>query len=237
MEEGLKIAVCDDEQEVLGLLAHEIRKTFRALAPGTTVTEFQDEKQLFAELTAGKLYDVIFLDIDMPKANGIDLAVDLRKAGTKSLIIFVSNLEGHVYRSFAAKPFRFIRKSEFRKELPEAAEAVLKEFAGENVGILLKNGNNLIRLNPYRIVYAESKGKLLEIHYENRSIELTCQISALEKELEGYGFIRIHKGYLVNYRFIFRINKEDLTLDSGVLLPVSRLRMQEVKSQYRRWTI
>lgn len=163
--------------------------------------------------------------------------MNMRKAGVNTLIIFISNLEGHVFQSFVARPFRFIRKSEFAREIETVAEDVQKELAKDDEGLLFQNGKNSIHLNPYRMMYVESKGKMLDIHYENKVIEFQYQISAMEKELEGYGFIRVHKGYLVNYRFIFRINKKDLTLDNQTVIPVSRLRMNEVRSQYRRWTI
>lgn len=237
MYEKLKVAVCDDEWETLEMVSREIKRVFRRKNFSVFVTEYSNERSLFQKIIAGEKYDVIFLDIDMPFVNGIQLAVNMRQAGINTLLIFVSNMEGHVYDSFAAKPFRFIRKSVFMQEMEHVAEDIIQELQMEDEGILFGSGNHTIHLNPYRIMYVECKGKILDIHYENRVIELSYQISAMEEQLKEYGFIRVHKGYLVNYRFIFKINKEELVLDDQSVIPVSRLRMNDVRSQYRRLTI
>lgn len=235
--DGIRIAVCDDEEEALGLLSHEIRRVFSMRIPGTVVEKYQDEKKLFSRVAEGEKYDVIFLDIDMPHMDGIHLAMELRRLETTALIIFVTNLEGHVFQSFAAKPFRFIRKSHFREEIEEAADGVVKELVEADQGILFRNGRSEIRLNPYRIVYVESQGKNLDIYYGNRRICFPGRMTDMEEKLKDYGFLRVHKGYLVNYRAIYQINAEDLTLDDQTHIPVSRLRMQQVKNEFRRWTL
>ena len=52
------------------------------------------------------------------------------------------------------------------------------------------------------------------------------------QKLEPHGFLRIHKGYLLNYRFIRRIGDNEVTLTSGERLPVSRRKYQEIRDAY-----
>ena len=54
----------------------------------------------------------------------------------------------------------------------------------------------------------------------------------LEEELSGYGLLRIHKGYLLNYRFIRRIGDNEVTLTNGEKLPISRRKYQEIREAY-----
>lgn len=54
----------------------------------------------------------------------------------------------------------------------------------------------------------------------------------LEEQLADKGFLRIHKGYLVNYRFIRRLKNTEAVLTNGEELPISRLRVQEIRNQY-----
>lgn len=54
----------------------------------------------------------------------------------------------------------------------------------------------------------------------------------LEDKLSEKGFLRIHKGYLVNYRFIRRLKNTDAVLTNGEELPISRLRVQEIRNKY-----
>ena len=56
----------------------------------------------------------------------------------------------------------------------------------------------------------------------------------MEEELEKDGFLRIHKGYLVNFRFIRHIGSGDVTLTTGDSIPISRRKEQEVRDAYLR---
>ena len=57
-------------------------------------------------------------------------------------------------------------------------------------------------------------------------------MQALEEQMDSMGFLRVHKGYLVNYRFIRRITDTDAVLTNGEEIPMSRLRVQDVRSRY-----
>jgi len=54
-----------------------------------------------------------------------------------------------------------------------------------------------------------------------------------ENRLRNSGFIRIHKSYLVNYRYIYSIEINDVRLTCGKILPLSRNRVDEVKKKLR----
>ncbi len=63
-------------------------------------------------------------------------------------------------------------------------------------------------------------------------MELRKQMQQLEEELSAQGFLRIHKGYLVNYRFIRKICDMDVILTTEERLPVSRRRLTEIREGY-----
>ncbi|MDF2803188.1 MAG: LytTr DNA-binding domain, partial [Anaerocolumna sp.] len=46
-----------------------------------------------------------------------------------------------------------------------------------------------------------------------------------------HGFIRVHSGYLVNYRFIYSVNKGDIVLSNQLSIPLSRHRVESVKQK------
>lgn len=72
--------------------------------------------------------DILFLDIDMPETNGIDLAVSLKAYEIKPYLIFVSTVESLVYQTFKVNPFWFIRKRFCESELPEVITALLADM-------------------------------------------------------------------------------------------------------------
>lgn len=234
----MKIAICDDERIALPILEKTIRIEFQKQQVFPEFSLFQSGLALRQAVFSGIRFDVLFLDIDMPDADGIDLACHIRESCKDTLLIFVSNMEHYVFRSFLAQPFRFIRKSHFKEEIHGAVCAVLQVIhAPLASSILIETSRQTLQLNPLTIQYVECNRKQLRIVTEAEEHTITYKISDIEKQLKEYGFIRIHKGYLVNYRYIFSINKEDLTLDNQTILPVSRMRMADVRSEFRRLTL
>lgn len=234
----MKIALCDDEHAALAILQKQVWREFQKRQIPVCCVCFQSGIDLRRAVFSGESFDIIFMDIDMPDSDGIDVAVHIQTDMTDTFLIFVLNMEQYVYRSLRARPFRFIRKSHLAEELPETIDAVLsaREHRQEPV-ILLETGRRTLRLNPLKIIYVECNRKELTIYMEQEAVCIIYKLSDMEALLAGYGFIRIHKGFLANYRYIFRIDKQDLVLDNGKKLPVSRNRMNDVKNQFRRLTL
>ena len=84
------------------------------------------------------------------------------------------------------------------------------------------------------LLYIESVGKkqLAHIVGKPQPLELRKQMQQLEDELTPYGFLRVHKGYLVNYRFIRKISDNEVSLTNGEALAVSRRRLGEIREAY-----
>ena len=73
--------------------------------------------------------------------------------------------------------------------------------------------------------------QLLFFH-SGRQEQIASRMDHLEKVLQEHGFLRIHKGYLVNYRYITRLDKGEATLADGKRIPISRRRAKEIRQQY-----
>lgn len=84
-------------------------------------------------------------------------------------------------------------------------------------------------------VEAQRKNCLIVTTVGNSIVQ--CKISDMEEYLVPHGFIKIHRSYLVNCRYIFYIGKSSLQLTSGQELPISRGKVDEVKEGFRRFYV
>ena len=233
----MKIAICDDSKIILEYMSEKIKDIFHKQKCNASIEKFNNGKDLVKVLT-NEYFDVIFLDIDMPNINGFDIAKKIQASATSINIIFISNLEGSVYESLKFRPFRFIRKSHFDEEIYSVIEDLMKTVIDSNENIVISLPNKKIRLFPNKIVYIECNDKILKIVSHLEIIELRYKLKDIEVKLEQYGFIRIHKGYLVNSKYIYRINKSgEIILESGERLPVSKRRIKEVFDKLERMVI
>lgn len=232
--ERLRIAFCDDDGAFLALMVPAVTEALAARGVSSDGFEAAGPTELAAAV-GHMSFDLIFLDIDMPGMDGIRFGERLRSQGCRSDIIYVSNMDDKVYEIFRVHPWSFIRKSRFDQELPGLMDEYVRALRARGGSVLLpKADGSTAVVDPREIVYAEAAGKNQKLFPAGRSEPVLIRVSMheLEEQLTPFGFIRIHKGFLVNYRYIRKITSRAVLLDSGGDLPIGRDRLTAAREQY-----
>ena len=190
----MKIFICDDEKEMAELIEQEVQNN---LTVSAKISVFTDPVKMYKIYENDKA-DVIFLDIDMPGLDGIDIANKLRQSEDDVFIIFITNREEMVFQSIQYKPFRFIRKSVMHSEIKEAMLALLREFVKTETELIIEKAGRMYRLKYKDIIYVTSEKHNLHIVCLNDVHTIRSKLSDFEEKLTANMFIRSHVGYLVN---------------------------------------
>lgn len=224
----MRIAICDDDMAFAEKLKRLVEQGLKELGVEPEIMVYHGGD---AFLEGQHACDAVFLDIDMPGVNGFELAGQMREA----LIVFVSCHDELVYSSLKFRPFRFIRKSRLEEELPESLEALnralLKRMAGKKLPFQAKTGE--VFLDTGEIEYIEIYGHWLQVH-ESGGRDIMCygSLSEFERRLMPFGFVRTHKSYLVNCKFIYSIEKGQVVLDDGTGILLSRYKAEAVRKAF-----
>lgn len=229
--EKIKAAICDDEILLLPQLASMIKELFYSHNFIVDPDTFSSASELLSHLYCADSYDVYFLDIDIPEQDGILLAEKIKMKNPEALIVFISAKEDRVYETFYVQPLAFVRKSHFTDDIKKAMATLVQHLKKPEDTIITfyDELGHAVPLNLTRITYIKAKEKYQDIvSIDNRQM-VRCSISQLEDALTPYQFIRIHRGYLVNFRYIYRIDAKECILDSGEKLPLSRHRKKEIQ--------
>lgn len=229
----LKIAICDDEPKILDELAVKIENIFSEKEK-TEIYKTSNPFDLLKHLNDNHT-DVLFLDIDMPNLSGMDIAEKLLDGSTDTLLIFVTSHDALVYKSFRYHPFSFIRKSHFDEEIASVADSIIKKFGKNREVFSFKTSDGMYRINIAEILYFESDSNYLQLHTNKEIYRFRGTISSLEKELLKKGFIRTHKGFLVNQQHIYAVKGDDIQLYNNELLPIGRTNKDSVKRAIMRY--
>lgn len=237
----LKIALCDDEFATVNYYDGQLSRLLKKLNIAFSIDLFTDSGKLLAALYSDKRWDVYFLDIDMPLINGLNLGKKIRQLDDGCYIIYISIHREHVYDSLEVKPFRFIPKDEFSSRIEPCMKDLLADCQRESEHdfVVLESHTSLYRYRISEIIYAQSLDKyvILFLTGNQQTESIRYKMSDLETKLSNRGFIRIHKSYLVNYQYIKSIQPTCILLDDGRTLPVSRTRLDEIKTIFRRLTL
>lgn len=229
----MNIAVCDDESKILEEIADFINKDF----PGNKVATFYDGESFLSAIKTGLNTepDVLLIDIDMPGMSGMEVAAALASEKARTLIVFVTAHDELVYDSFKYHPFAFVRKKYLEDELRNVLKDGQKEIVSRNKQFIFQNASQTINLAQNEILYFEGQANYLAIHTTGDEYRMRSTMTAVEKELENCGFLRIHKGFLVNLEHVKILKTENLELDNGELLPIGKSYSDEAKKSILRY--
>lgn len=197
--------------------------------------------------------ELIFLDIQMPERSGFDMLADLGEYNFE--VVFVTGFDQYGIEAirfsaldYLLKPvnpeelIRAVSKAELKNKKKQTQEQILNLFS------VLKNpkksGNRIalplmkeIRfVDPEDIIRCEAANNYTQFYLQNAEKLLVSKgMFEYEGMLRDYHFIRCHQSHLVNKRYIKSLLKKDtipeLLLTDGSLIPVSRLKMNAVRSE------
>lgn len=211
------IYLCDDEIPVLRELTDKIQRH----VPEEKIFCFSSGMELLEQLKRSTC-DFLFLDIDMPDVNGMEIADRVKGEKGIPLLVFVTNHDELVYESFQYQPFAFIRKGYFDQEIGEVLQRGRQYLESLDRRFYFRMDGRDVSLLLSDILYFEADGNYLKICTASGDYRARGTVSDRETDLYPYGFIRIHKGFLVNQNAVRMIGREDVELIDGTVLPVGK---------------
>lgn len=221
----LSIAVCDDEIIECARMAEKIRGTLEEMKVPCFLRQFNSGEEL---LQSGESFDIVFLDIMMDGLDGMNTAKRIRQQGSCGILVFISSSREYVFDAYEVEAFWYLVKPVEAKKLKSVLQrAVLKTKAASSDFILVNRERQKQKIFLQDILYFEIRGRLIDIHKTEGVSDYYGKIGILEEELKGKGFFRCHKSYLIHLKYVKGYNRQDIILDNGEKIPVSKRRYEE----------
>lgn len=232
----LYLIICDDENTQLSLLESYVGEWARERRQETDITLCRSAEELLFRREEKRETDILLLDIDMPRMDGLSLARRLREQGEGAQIIFVTGLSDYALEGYEVEAVSYLLKPVKKDRLFACLDRARERCGREEVALLLETPGGVARVRPRDIYYLESDAHDTQVHSAFGAEPLRCRtgIRQLEERLEGAGqpFFRIHRSYLVNLAFVNRIVRREVVMDSGEALPVARNRWEALNQAY-----
>jgi two-component system, LytTR family, response regulator len=173
--------------------------------------------------------DVLFLDIDMPGMNGLQLRAQLLQI---PVCIFITAYPDYAVDGFALEAMDFLIKpfsaERFNKTMNRLQDYMMlrtrSDLLSHTLGadtVFIKEGHNNIKLLLHEIIYLEALNNYTSIITNNRKYTVLSPISSLLKEKSFGNFIRIHRSYAVQKHFIRKISAGEVLVENTAL-PIGR---------------
>ncbi|NLW92270.1 MAG: response regulator transcription factor [Syntrophomonadaceae bacterium] len=224
----LKVLIVDDEP-ANGLFLHTIIEQVAGVKVVAVCTSGREALDMV------KIHhpQVVFLDVDMPEMNGLELACTLTERHPDIYIVFATAYPDYALQAFELYSFDYILKpfneERIRKTLKKLQSSIEKQVSPANnkgMCIWVDKGRARVCLRPDDIVYLETCNHRTQIVALNDRYLTWYKIDKLSTALEPYGFHKCHRSYIVNRNQIKEIIKTGRTfqikLFSGEAIPLSR---------------
>lgn len=235
----MKIVICDDSIEDM-LKMEKLLNKYSDSCPGIhfVLEKYSDSERLYQQIQKKEPADIYLLDMVMPCKDGIDIASLLRKLGDESVIIYITSSEDYALESYQVHAARYLLKPVRESDFFEALDFALSLTESKKRLVYpVKTKDGLISVPYSRIEYIENVSRMLDVHLtDGTAIRSIFIRKSFDQEiailLESRNFIQVHKSFLINLKFVSKLMPDNILMESGKRIPVSKTRAPGVKKDY-----
>ncbi len=242
-----KVIIVDDEPLARAL----IKKRLEDYPNFQVLDECQDGFEAFKSIGLHQP-DLIFLDIQMPRINGLELLEMLEQAPA---VIFTTAFDSYAMKAFDNNAIDYLLKPITKERFDKAIQKCLQQNVSSNIQninklidsnvndnyqnrIVVKDKGNIRIIPADEIHYIEANDDYVKIVSKEGSYLKKNTLSNLEKSLDPKQFVRVHRSYLMPVKQLMSIepyekNSQIAILHCGMKLPISQSGMLRLKDILR----
>ncbi|QSX09427.1 LytTR family transcriptional regulator DNA-binding domain-containing protein [Alkalibacter rhizosphaerae] len=239
----LKALIVDDEYPA----REELRYLLSRLEGVEVVGEATNGKEALALITALD-YDMVFLDINMPQMDGMDLGEKIKELEDPPAIVYITAYDQYALQAFRVNAVDYLLKPIEEEKLSHAVERIRNRFKTtvspkkqdlpkEPIQRLsVEQGGKIVLLDAVDVYYAFSEGSYVYVATDQQKYLTKYTLQALEEKLDPKLFFRCHRSYLVNLKKIKEIApffkgtyNIRMTDKNNTQIPVSRRQAKHLK--------
>ena len=203
----LKTAIVEDDESYREELSSYVKRYAAESGQDIQIFIYGDGSSILKEYEPK--YDIILLDIEMPKINGMETARRIRAVDPGVVLVFITNMASYAIHGYEVGALDFITKPvtwftfqlRFRRAVERAAMRKDEEF-------LLAGRDGVEKIQVRDIYYVEVQNRMLYYHTKRGTIELRGTMKSAEETLFPHHFAKCNHWYIVNLAHVKRITKD-----------------------------
>lgn len=230
----MNIAVCEDQIAQTNLLINQIKDWTKANGINISIDNFETAESFLFQWSDYNKYDIIFLDIKLNKMSGIELSNIIREKNKNVDIVFVTGFFKYALHGYKVGALQYLMKPINKEDLYFCLDKTLERINNNDKKtiLIIETAKKTIKLGYDEIYYCIMFSPYIDIHTSSEKLTLRKKISDMEEILPSKYFVRCHRSYIVNVKHIKSITKNDVLLENGNIIPISRGKYKEINNAF-----
>ncbi|MCI5939192.1 MAG: LytTR family DNA-binding domain-containing protein [Acholeplasmataceae bacterium] len=216
----MKFAICDDNSIDSNYVYELVKKWSNENKYQVDIETFSSAESFLFHYVDNKDYDVLLLDIEMKKMDGVSLAREIRKTNKNVQIIFITGYSEYIAEGYDVEALNYLMKPFKTEKLYEVLNKAVTKIIQNEKHLILNTFDEIIRISLHDIIYIDVDRNYTTIH-SNKNYTIKMTLADIEKELDER-FFRISRSIIINLKYINRVTKRDVYLTNGSILPLPR---------------
>lgn len=214
----MRILICDDEPLYLDMMQSHVEEYMRLHQICFTITAVTDPTDI---LNGDDVFDLAFLDVQMPRIDGITMARMLRRRNSKLALFFITNYEEYQDDAMDLQAFRFLEKPFHAPQLYAGLDKAMEYIDGAYVDLYLADNGDQQRIIADDILYVTRNGRRATVVTDEKAYPVEEKYDDLCARLPQLFFYPVHKSFLVNLHSVERYTYHELVLTDGTHVPIA----------------
>lgn len=226
----IKAAVVEDDELFRKTVKNYIERYSREYKVDFDVRYFKDGSELLFEYEP--VYDILLMDIEMPKVDGMTAAREIRNQDQRVIIIFLTNMAQYAINGYEVGALDYVLKPikyyAFSMKIMKAISAIEQRAGGE---LLISSESGMKKLAVESIIYAEIRDHWLYIFTNDGEYKMLSTMKSFVKKMEGKHFALCSSSFCINLKYLTELKKDMVVLCDRIELKVSRARKKELRQE------
>ena len=216
----MRFAVVDDNPLDIENVVNKVSSWGKNKCIDTSFSEYDSAEAFLFSYEDDKAYDVILLDIEMKKMDGVEMAKRIRAVDSDVVIVFITGYSDYILDGYDVGALNYLMKPLDLEKLNRVLDTALTKIESNSKAIYLSTVDETCKVPLNRISYIDVDRNYITVHAD-KSYRVKRTLGSLEEELDDR-FLRIGRSAFINIEKVLRVTKTDVFLNTDESVPLPR---------------
>ena len=216
----LKAAICDDSARDAEYVRSIVSRWAQLRALPLHCELFPSAESFLFRYDEDKDWDILLLDIEMGRMDGVSMAKAVRRYNEAVQIIFVTGYSDYIAEGYEVAALHYLMKPVSEEKLYSVLDRAYDRRRLQERCLRIDSGGEMLLIPFYEIRYLDVRQNYVTVHAAKEHT-VKRSLADFEKELDER-FFRAGRSMIVNLSCIRRVSRRELYLSDGSVLPLPR---------------